>query len=470
MSLTRVLIPFVLAIALPAHAAPGDLDDDGLPDVEEQLLGTDPTNPDSDQDGLVDGEEVFIFQTDPLSQDTDGDQLLDSEEVFGTNTDPLNPDTDQDGLPDGVEVFITGTDPLQPDTDLDGLLDGQEVGPLATSPLNPDTDGDGLLDGEEVLLYGTDPLLPDTDGGGSLDSEEIAAGTDPTDPSDDILPDLDLDGVPSPFDCDDTEPLRFQGNVETCNQIDDDCDLGTDESMCPTQPTFCATPLTDPGLAPAEALAEACEDLQQQAQVPLETCLEAFSTTLWLGADGTALDSASQAVCELYGAVPAGFLTGHDLCLTDCSGACEVGDPLDHQACLAAAERAVVEAIVGGFNPVGADLRFHDDLWRAVGGTVDDLAQVPDFGSSEARACDDVCMAALLEPSQATLDAVAIAISAPTLPEVPETTESVPDNPTNADLAALRDAKTLATQTAEAIDCSGLEAAWATLNATAITA
>ena len=44
-----------------------------------------------------------------------------------TGTDPLDPDTDDDGLLDGEEVDPFATDPLDPDTDDDGLLDGFEA-------------------------------------------------------------------------------------------------------------------------------------------------------------------------------------------------------------------------------------------------------------------------------------------------------------------------------------------------------
>jgi hypothetical protein len=45
--------------------------------------------------------------------DMDGDKLLDTEEeVIGT--DALNPDTDGDGFDDGEEVLLMGTDPLDP--------------------------------------------------------------------------------------------------------------------------------------------------------------------------------------------------------------------------------------------------------------------------------------------------------------------------------------------------------------------
>lgn len=41
------------------------------------------------------------------------------------NTDPLNPDTDEDGLNDGDEVIL-GLNPLKSDTDDNGVLDSDE--------------------------------------------------------------------------------------------------------------------------------------------------------------------------------------------------------------------------------------------------------------------------------------------------------------------------------------------------------
>lgn len=49
--------------------------------VVEPVTGTDPNNPDSDNDGLSDSEEVLIHNTDPNNPDSDGDGLSDGEEV-----------------------------------------------------------------------------------------------------------------------------------------------------------------------------------------------------------------------------------------------------------------------------------------------------------------------------------------------------------------------------------------------------
>src|SRR5690606_27119735 len=77
-------------------------------------------------------------------------------------TDPLDADTDDDGLLDGEEVDTYGTDPLDADTDDDGLTDGDEVDTYGTDPLDADTDDGGVPDGEEVDR-GTDPLDPSDD-------------------------------------------------------------------------------------------------------------------------------------------------------------------------------------------------------------------------------------------------------------------------------------------------------------------
>jgi len=70
-----------VATATPASLI--DSDSDGLTDVEEQALGTNPNVIDTDNDGLSDYEEVKIYHTDPLNADTDGDGYSDGVEVKG---------------------------------------------------------------------------------------------------------------------------------------------------------------------------------------------------------------------------------------------------------------------------------------------------------------------------------------------------------------------------------------------------
>ena len=66
-----------------------DPDRDGLTNLQEFTLGTNPNNPDTDGDGLNDGDEVNTYHTNPLLADTDGDGIPDGVEIT-TGTDPLN--------------------------------------------------------------------------------------------------------------------------------------------------------------------------------------------------------------------------------------------------------------------------------------------------------------------------------------------------------------------------------------------
>ncbi|MCC6943922.1 MAG: hypothetical protein IT335_05055 [Thermomicrobiales bacterium] len=158
-----------------------DSDGDGLTDADEKIYGSDPQNPDTDEDTLSDGDEVHIYGSSPTSMDSDGDGLPDYNEVMQWFTDPANPDTDGDGLNDHDELGYN-TDPLNADSDGDGLSDGDELLVYGTDPLDPDTDDDGVLDGAEIQ-YGSSPFAKDTDGDGQWDVDEIAFGSDPTDPN-----------------------------------------------------------------------------------------------------------------------------------------------------------------------------------------------------------------------------------------------------------------------------------------------
>jgi len=71
------------------YLAMEDPDHDGLTNLEEYQNGTDPNNPDTDGDGLSDGDEVHIYHTNPLLWDTDGDGISDGVEVL-TGSNPLD--------------------------------------------------------------------------------------------------------------------------------------------------------------------------------------------------------------------------------------------------------------------------------------------------------------------------------------------------------------------------------------------
>ncbi len=67
-----------------------DTDKDGIDDQREKEVGTDVAVPDTDTDGLTDGQEVLMYKTDPLNTDTDGDGYPDGQEVRN-NYNPRGP-------------------------------------------------------------------------------------------------------------------------------------------------------------------------------------------------------------------------------------------------------------------------------------------------------------------------------------------------------------------------------------------
>jgi outer membrane protein OmpA-like peptidoglycan-associated protein len=162
-----------------------DTDGDGIGNVGEPILGTDPNDADTDDDGIADGQEP------DFDRDTDGDGLINARD----------PDSDNDGVRDGTEIGVitplldtdvgagnfvpdadpgSTTNPLDPDTDNGGVDDGAE-----------DTDKDGAIDpSERNPNQGADDAPPpDSDNDGVTDAEEAREGSNPDDA------DTDDDGV-----------------------------------------------------------------------------------------------------------------------------------------------------------------------------------------------------------------------------------------------------------------------------------
>ena len=267
-----------------------DCDGDNLDNAGEELAGTDNNNPDTDNDGFIDGDEV-LNGSDPLdscspdatavgTNDCDEDGLDGDEEVF-YGTDPTNNDTDGDGILDGAEIDaasnpldscdpnanalqtndcdndgldnageeLAGTDNTNPDTDNDGLSDGNEVD-NGTDPLNAcdpissgigtdDCDLDGLTNDEETLT-GTDPNNPDTDGDSLQDGEEITLGSNPLDPCDPNI------NASSTADCDgdnlDNAGEELAGTDNTNPDTDDDGIIDGDEVLNGSDPLDSCSP------------------------------------------------------------------------------------------------------------------------------------------------------------------------------------------------------------------------------------
>ena len=183
-----------------------DCDSDGLPDAqEEEETGTDPQDPDTDDDGLGDGREWGLKATytclNLLRKDSDGEGLGDGTEVNGfkiSATYTKNADNPGTRYPIGK----VRTNPCKRDTDGEGLTDWREavgstlnqrvvrfskdggaytIGLRKTHPLKRDTDGDGLNDKLEVTGAAnwrydrrkSDPTVADTDWGGNKDGSEV---------------------------------------------------------------------------------------------------------------------------------------------------------------------------------------------------------------------------------------------------------------------------------------------------------
>ena len=134
-----------------------DTDGDGLSDPDELRFGTDPWVPDTDRDLVPDIDETKRLK------DTDNDGIPDvveaSSQYAHGPTDPEDPDTDSDGLLDGQE-----------DRNHNGRRDGNDPTDSAsdwrrggeTDPTARDTDGGSMDDRTEQWL-GRDPLDPTDD-------------------------------------------------------------------------------------------------------------------------------------------------------------------------------------------------------------------------------------------------------------------------------------------------------------------
>jgi hypothetical protein len=289
-------------------AKDSDSDGDGLNDGDELLNGTSPWNPDTDGDGLWDGENVISETTTYTVKYyfVKGKKFTEYQNVAGDSvqmigemtigTDPTNEDTDNDGLLDGEEYFgyaecgillnrfdqrrefghgsksmdipipFSGNyslavfyDPsfddyidlnLYDSTDESNLIESEwlesdneihffNIGYVdnfttymlkmysyrgnndakyyllkqGLNPLSNDTDADNLLDNEEIFGefgFYTHPLISDSDGDNLpdwkeiyykffQDSEEVGYQINP------LNPDVDQDGIP---DGSDLEPFR----------------------------------------------------------------------------------------------------------------------------------------------------------------------------------------------------------------------------------------------------------------------
>jgi len=186
-----------------------DTDGDGMPDGWERAYGLNPLDPDDamqdfDGDGLLNTDE-YVWWGSPIDLDHDtpfNGTLLSTDasnpHIINEKTcAPNSNDTDGDGMADGWENKYKGDlidgkyqlDPTNPfdaneDADRDGLNNSMEYWCVkdygkSTNPLKNDTDEDGLTDYEEVVVYAgmhPNPTKADTDSDGLTDGEEVKTG------------------------------------------------------------------------------------------------------------------------------------------------------------------------------------------------------------------------------------------------------------------------------------------------------
>ena len=142
---------------------PEDLDEDGIPDVED---------PDIDNDGVINSED--IAPRDPTrGRDSDGDGVPD-EEDFDADGDGLD---EEEELGPGADGWVTN--PFDADTDGDGIDDDDDNCPTFANPDQRDGDGDGRGDAcEEQDAFVTE-VRPTQAGPG--DAVDIIGGGFPSD-------------------------------------------------------------------------------------------------------------------------------------------------------------------------------------------------------------------------------------------------------------------------------------------------
>lgn len=198
----------LLAIAVVAHAMPGDEDDDGVPDETDNCpFYYNPDQSDVDSDGTgdyCDPDFELCFDI----TDNDGDELTDCEDP-DCFSDFCCTDFDGDFWPDCFDNCIEVPNPNQEDSD------GNFVGDACQ-----DGDFDGALDGDDNCLEDPNPDQADTDFdglGNACDPEESLCNNGVSDDADDDLadcedpdcsgaqacapaPDSDGDGIPNAND------------------------------------------------------------------------------------------------------------------------------------------------------------------------------------------------------------------------------------------------------------------------------
>lgn len=248
-----------------------DWDKDGISNSDEDVLHTDPRLPDTDGDGLTDGEEhLHIERIKSFLEETDPKLKISFKELGVLN--PTMADSDGDCLPDGLELGIEAKDwpplaktqysVLQPPRPIPSsicldILKAHKIDfttvhffdtdpQSKTDPTAPDTDGDQLIDGAEDWNWDgvrakdkagqwveTDPMIADSDGDELPDGEEDRNDNGILDKAETspLLADTDHDGVK------DAQELRSGSTPTSCDSDQDGLPDGIENNVANIAPT-----------------------------------------------------------------------------------------------------------------------------------------------------------------------------------------------------------------------------------------
>ncbi len=176
--------------------ASADFDGDTLTNLQEFTKGSNPNNPNTDDDGLPDNIDKWPANA-AYTYDNDNDELPDAWEAqYGLNSSypndaqiPFLGDTD---FLSPLQEFTLGTDPNSSDTDNDSYDDRHDFNPLVVHMNDEDLDFDGIPRWWEQPFFmsdsNADDAFNDMDSDGTTSLQEYLNGTYP-----DIVQDQDND-------------------------------------------------------------------------------------------------------------------------------------------------------------------------------------------------------------------------------------------------------------------------------------
>ncbi len=235
-----------------------DDDNDGLWDSEEGGLGTDPLDPDSEDDGICDGDVAFgdgSAGTPPGGCSvgpSEGDNCpltvnpgQENEVHPGTVAGDHCEDPEPDGVYDITDNCPDTANADQADWDEDGVGD----------VCDDDSDGDGVLDVSDLCL--STPLGEGVDGNGCSDSQVDFDGDgicDPGAPSVGLAPCSGSDNCPEEANTDQAD-WDWDGVGDVCEDSDEDGWLDAEDN-CPGV----GNPGQENGVHPETPAGDHCED------------------------------------------------------------------------------------------------------------------------------------------------------------------------------------------------------------------